>query len=128
MCVVLTVRLVWTLLCLWAPCGATRAKLKPLIGHRSPMSELLASYKERHKEATTNPKSESRFIISGEAEGVLGNSYPGIISALFLALMTERVLLVKAGTAMQYLDHGELDFRYEEQVHSWQMKLLVSLK
>lgn len=81
------------------------------------LRSLVNRYRERHRKATSSPTSGARYIVTYEFDnGALGNSYPGILSAFFLALLTNRTLLIDDGNALSHLEHDDVDFRYSEQV------------
>lgn len=90
---------------------------RPLLSFNTKLKILFNKYKERHVRATSSPESGARYIVTYEFDnGALGNSYPGIISAFFLALLTNRTLLLEDGNALSHLEHDDIDFRYSEQV------------
>lgn len=112
-CIALVVAIVAS----WAARARASIPRRPILGNSSPLDNLLSAYKDRHKDAITNPSSGARFVVVDEVGGgTLGNSFPGIVSAFFVALMTNRTLFVTTDLAMRYLDHGDIDFRFQEQV------------
>jgi hypothetical protein len=89
----------------------------PLLSYESHLTGLVKEYQERHRLATSFPTTGARYIIThDEADGGVGNTMPGIVSAFFLALVTNRVLLIERCSCFSYLDHGDIDFKYKEQV------------
>lgn len=89
---------------------------RPLVSYNSHLSKLLEKYQHWHELATSTPSSGARYIIALEASSGMGNTIPGVVSAFFLALVTNRTLLLERYNYFLYIDHGKLDFRYSEQV------------
>lgn len=90
-----------------------------IYANKNNLYSSIERYEERHRDAITNPKSKARYIITYETDGgALGNSFPGILSAFFLALLTNRVLLLEDFRALTYLKLSDMDLSYSEQVRN----------
>eukprot|EP00884_Botryococcus_braunii_P020938 jgi/Botrbrau1/7528/Bobra.0019s0016.1 len=100
-------------------CEGAVDRNRPLLSYNSSLSSLIKSYEERHRLATSNPSSGARYIITYEERGGMGNTIPGLVTAFFLSLVTNRTLLLERYNYLVHIDHGDLDFRYSEQEKRW---------
>jgi hypothetical protein len=89
---------------------------RPLLSYNSRLLELVEGYQQRHRRATSDPASGVRYIISTDSYGGVGNTLPGLVSAFFLALVTNRTLLVESLEYLLFFDHKGIDMSYESQV------------
>jgi hypothetical protein len=95
------------------------------------LAALLAEYANRHRSATARAGHTGKYILVKDAPtNGLGNRLPGFVAGLFLALVTDRVLLCDWPKFEPYFDNAEgLDFSWTRQVErykAWELPELWS--